>query len=97
MTDTPALLDVKNLSVGFKTQTGSMTAVYNAGFTLHPGETLGIVGESGSGKSVTALSILQLLPYPVAFHDRGEILFDGKNILKAKRRTCGLYAAMILR
>ncbi|MGC6471270.1 MAG: ABC transporter ATP-binding protein [Parvibaculales bacterium] len=83
MTDTPALLDVKNLSVGFKTQTGSMTAVYNACFTLHPGETLGIVGESGSGKSVTALSILQLLPYPTAFHDRGEILFDGKNMLKA--------------
>lgn len=83
MTETSPLLDVKNLSVGFKTQTGSMTAVYHAGFTLEPGETLGIVGESGSGKSVTALSILQLLPYPTAFHDRGEILFNGRDILHA--------------
>lgn len=83
MMSSPPLLDVKNLSVGFKTQKGSMTAVYNASFTLNQGETLGIVGESGSGKSVTALSILQLLPYPTAFHDRGEILFEGQDILQA--------------
>ena len=77
------LLEVKNLSVGFNTHEGPQTAVYHANFTIAAGETVGLVGESGSGKSVTALSILKLLPYPTAFHDRGEIYFDGQELLNA--------------
>ncbi len=73
--------------------------VYNASFSLEAGETLAIVGQSGSGKSVTALSILQLLPYPTAFHDRGEIWFQGQDILKASaqeiQRIRGNNIAMI--
>ncbi len=77
------LLEVKNLSVGFNTHEGPQTAVYHANFTIAAGETVGLVGESGSGKSVTALSILKLLPYPTAFRDRGEIYFDGQELLNA--------------
>ena len=54
-------------------------------FDIGKGETVALVGESGSGKSVTALSILKLLPYPSAAHPAGEILFKGKDLLKAER------------
>lgn len=77
------LLDVKALSIGFHTPKGAQTAVYEAGFNIALGETIGLVGESGSGKSVCALSILRLLPYPSAFHRRGRILFEGENLLEA--------------
>ena len=75
------LLEVKDLSVAF-TQGGQSTlAVDRASFTLEKGKTLALVGESGSGKSVTALSILKLLPYPAASHPSGEIWFNGENLL----------------
>ncbi len=75
------LLEVKELSVAF-TQSGSTTlAMDRVSFTLNKGETLALVGESGSGKSVTAQSILKLLPYPAASHPSGEILFKGENLL----------------
>jgi microcin C transport system ATP-binding protein len=78
---TAPLLEVKNLSVAF-TQGGQSTlAVDCASFTLEKGKTLALVGESGSGKSVTALSILKLLPYPSASHPSGEIWFNGENLL----------------
>lgn len=83
MTSSEKLLDVKYLSVGFNTPKGPETAVYDASFHIAPGETIGLVGESGSGKSVSALSILQLLPYPTAFHRAGRILFEGTNLLEA--------------
>ncbi len=73
------LLDVKALSVAF----GKTTVVDRVSFTLAKGETLALVGESGSGKSVTALSILKLLSYPPASHPTGEIIFNGKDLLKA--------------
>ena len=75
------LLSIKNLSVSFKTNK-ILPAVRNISFDILKGEALGIVGESGSGKSVTALSILKLLPYPKAFHPSGKILYRNKNILK---------------
>ncbi len=71
--DTP-LLQVKDLSVDFKVEGGQSHAVKHISFELNAGETLAIVGESGSGKSVTALSILQLLPYQTASHPSGSIL-----------------------
>lgn len=69
------ILEVKNLSTEFRTREGTVSAVKNVSFHLQPGKTLGIVGESGSGKSVTALSIMQLLP-DYAFVPQGEILFS---------------------
>jgi microcin C transport system ATP-binding protein len=78
------LLDVRDLAVEFRAGGGTVQAVRGVSFSLAKGETLALVGESGSGKSVSALSILQLLPYPVAHHPRGSIRFAGKELLGAK-------------
>lgn len=75
------LLEVKNLSVSFKTFFGEVEAVRNISFHVGKSETVAIVGESGCGKSVTANSIVQLLPMPPAFFKNGEIIFDGENLL----------------
>ncbi len=77
------LLDVKNLSVDFHSPSGVFQAVKGVSFTIEKGKTLALVGESGSGKSVTALSLLQLLPYPAAKHPSGSIAFDGQNLVGA--------------
>ncbi|MEO0391608.1 MAG: ABC transporter ATP-binding protein [Pseudomonadota bacterium] len=77
------LLSIRDLAVSF----GSTEAVRDVDFDIHPGETLALVGESGSGKSVTALSILQLLPYPIASHPRGSITYRGRQIIGAKEPT----------
>ncbi|OSQ40618.1 ABC transporter ATP-binding protein [Thalassospira mesophila] len=77
------LLDVSNLAVRF----GNVDAVRGVSFRMQRGETLALVGESGSGKSVTAMSILQLLPYPRAAHPSGSILFDGQEMVGAPERT----------
>ena len=76
------LLEVKNLAVSFKTFFGEVEAVRNISFNVKDSETVAIVGESGCGKSVTANSIMQLLPMPPAFFKNGEILFEGENLLK---------------
>jgi microcin C transport system ATP-binding protein len=78
-----SLLEIKNLSVEFRNGKQVTAAVRNISFTLERGETLAVVGESGSGKSVTALSILQLLPYPLASHPSGSILFNGQELMGA--------------
>lgn len=76
------ILEVKNLSVDFKTFEGRVKALDQVSFGLYPGETLGIVGESGCGKSVTALSILRLIATPPGQITGGEILMEGKDLLK---------------
>ena len=67
----PPLLRVENLHVGFTSDGKQTTAVDGVSFDVPEGKTLGLVGESGSGKSVSALSVLGLLPYPAAFHKAG--------------------------
>jgi microcin C transport system ATP-binding protein len=96
------LLEVKNLSVTFAGRGGAppVEAVKRISFTLDRGETLALVGESGSGKSVTALSVLQLLPYPVASHARdSSIRFAGEELVGAAperlRRVRGNRIAMV--
>ena len=81
MTDT--LLSVRDLSVAFHQGGETSLAVDRISFDIRRGETVALVGESGSGKSVSANSILKLLPYPAASHPSGEILFNGKDLLKA--------------
>ncbi len=79
------LLDVKNLSVDFKSGNGVFHAVKNISFSIDRGETVALVGESGSGKSVTALSVMQLLPYPLASHTpESSILFEGQELVGKK-------------
>ncbi|MBN9010146.1 MAG: ABC transporter ATP-binding protein [Rhizobiales bacterium] len=80
------LLSVRNLGVAFRQGGEVSTAVEGATFDIHKGETVALVGESGSGKSVTALSVMRLLPYPSAEHPTGEILFKGKDLLKASAK-----------
>ena len=77
------LLDVRDLSVRFNTRDGVVQAVSNLSFTVRRGETLGVVGESGSGKSVTSLAIMGLLN-PATAVITGEILFEGRDLLKLK-------------
>jgi oligopeptide transport system ATP-binding protein len=79
---TEPLLQVRNLTTRFRTERGEVTAVDNVSFDVAPGETLAIVGESGSGKSVTALSILRLIPNPPGRIESGEILFEGRDLVK---------------
>jgi len=76
------LLEVKNIIVTFKTDEGVFKAVDDISFNIHKNEIVGLVGESGCGKSVTALSILRLIPLPSGRIEKGEILFNGKDLLK---------------
>ena len=80
---TAPLLSIRDLSVAFHQGGNTSLAVDRVSFDILPGEVMALVGESGSGKSVTANSILKLLPYPAASHPSGEILFEGKDLLKA--------------
>ncbi|WP_339756110.1 ABC transporter ATP-binding protein [uncultured Hoeflea sp.] len=77
------LLSVRDLSVEFHQSGESQTAVDHISFDIRRGETVALVGESGSGKSVSALSLLRLLPYPAASHPSGEVLFKGQDLLSA--------------
>ncbi|HEY3168846.1 MAG TPA: ABC transporter ATP-binding protein [Candidatus Binatia bacterium] len=93
------LLSVSDLRIYFHTDDGVLKAVDGVSFEIAPGETLGLVGESGCGKSVTAYSILKLLPMPPARYAGGEIRFRGENLLaldeKAMRRVRGNSISMI--
>ncbi len=94
-----SFLSVRNLQILFATESGEAAAVDDVSFDLAAGEILGIVGESGSGKSVTALSIMGLLPRPPARIGRGAIMFEGENLLtyseRAMRRIRGPGIGMI--
>jgi microcin C transport system ATP-binding protein len=94
-----ALIRVENLSVDFHSGGNITHAVKNISFDVGQGETVALVGESGSGKTVTALSILRLLPYPAASHPSGAIEFQGENLMKlpseALRRIRGDKISMI--
>ncbi|MCK9992951.1 MAG: microcin C transport system ATP-binding protein [Alphaproteobacteria bacterium] len=81
--NTTPLLQVTDLSVAFRSEGRDILALDRASFTLEKGRTLALVGESGSGKSITALSILQLLPYPAASHPSGAINFAGQELMRA--------------
>src|SRR6185436_6373543 len=93
------LLAIRDLAVSFDTPGGEVRAVRGVSLEIAKGETVGLVGESGSGKSVTALSILQLLPYPPARHPSGSIRFQDQELLGADeatlRRVRGNRIAMI--
>jgi len=80
------LLSVRDLSIAFRSGGRETLAVNRIAFDIAKGETLALVGESGSGKSVTALSILRLLPYPAARHPSGAIEFKGKDLLQLNGR-----------
>ncbi len=78
------LLSVRNLKTYFYTDEGVVKAVDGLSYDLHKGETLGIVGESGCGKSVHALSVMRLIPTPPGKIVEGELIFEGKNLLKLR-------------
>lgn len=94
-----ALIQIKNLSVEFQTDEGSVQAVKNISFDIPRGKTVGLVGESGSGKSVSSLAIMGLIPNPPGKVTSGEILFEGKDLLKlsepAMRKIRGKRISMI--
>ncbi|MBA4208515.1 MAG: microcin ABC transporter ATP-binding protein [Parvibaculum sp.] len=93
------LVSVRDLSVAFRSDGNEVLAVDRLSFDIKPGETVALVGESGSGKSVSALSIMQLLNYPQAFHPSGEIVFEGQNLVgadeKAMRKIRGNKITMV--
>jgi microcin C transport system ATP-binding protein len=78
------LLSVRDLSVAFGRGEREVLAVDGVSFDIKKGETLALVGESGSGKSVTALSIMRLLPYPPAWHPSGTIMFKGRDLMRLR-------------
>ncbi len=84
---TQSLLEIDDLSVVFDTPSGEVEAVKHVSFNIDKGETVALVGESGSGKSVTALSVMQLLPYPKARHPNGSIRFQGEELIGANKET----------
>ena len=81
------LLDIDDLSIAFRQQGASQTVVSNLTLRIAAGETLALVGESGSGKSVSALSVLRLLPSPPVSYPSGDIRFHGQSLLHADERT----------
>ncbi|SCX75298.1 ABC transporter ATP-binding protein [Desulfoluna spongiiphila] len=93
------ILSVRGLTVAFDTEAGAVRAVEKVGFELIRGRTLGIVGESGCGKSVTALSIMRLLPRPMARIEAGEVVLDGTDLLSlsadAMQTVRGASVAMV--
>ena len=84
---TQPLLSIENLSIAFSKQGQSQTVVSDLSLQIQRGETLALVGESGSGKSVSALSVLRLLPSPPVSYPQGDILFHGSSLLHADEQT----------
>jgi oligopeptide transport system ATP-binding protein len=92
----PPLLEISDLAVAFGTEQGEVEALSGVSFSIEEGESFGVVGESGSGKSLTALSVLGLIPDPPGRVTRGEIRFAGQVLdANAQRRLRGRDIAMI--
>jgi oligopeptide/dipeptide ABC transporter ATP-binding protein len=93
------LLEIKNLSIGFETDRGSVQPVNDVCLSVYPGQTVALVGESGCGKSVTAMSVLRLIPSPPGKVLGGQVLFEGRDLLKLEekemRKVRGKDIAMI--
>ncbi|HKL75562.1 MAG TPA: ABC transporter ATP-binding protein [Halanaerobiales bacterium] len=85
------LLEINNLTTCFDTDNGKITAIEDISFDLYKGESLGILGESGCGKSVTALSMMGLLPEGVGYVENGEIIFNGENLLNLSNKQLRSY------
>ena len=98
-TTAAALLEVRGLTVEFRTSAGAIRANEDVSLAIARGTTLGLVGESGSGKSVLCRSILRLVPSPPAFVTAGEVWFDGRDLLKVPddemRRVRGTRIRMV--
>ena len=75
------LLEVKDLTISFKTRQGLVQAIRGVNFHVNKGETLAIVGESGSGKSVTSQAVMKLIPTPPGIYQKGQIMFDGQELI----------------
>jgi microcin C transport system ATP-binding protein len=86
MSDVDNLIEIRDLAVEFVTGSQRQRVVEHVSFDIRRGETLALVGESGSGKSVTAHSILRLLPYPIAQHPAGTITYQGEDLLKVDEK-----------
>ena len=99
ITENKELLEVKDLVVKYKTDLETVSAVNGISFSLKKGETIGLVGETGAGKTTTALSILRLLPERTGKIEKGQIIFDGQDLLaydkKSMRDVRGEKIAMI--
>ena len=80
------LLEVNNLNIAFETSRGDVRPVRDVSFTIYPGQTVALVGESGCGKSVTAMSVLRLIPSPPGKVLAGEVTFQGRDLLKLSER-----------
>jgi len=80
------LLDIRNLNLAFNTSRGQIRPVRDVSLSIYPGQTLAVVGESGCGKSVTALSVLRLIPTPPGQYLGGEIVFEGRDLLKLSEK-----------
>src|SRR5438552_18759282 len=93
------LLEIRDLNVAFETNRGVVRPVRDASLTIYPGQTVALVGESGCGKSVTAMTILRLIPSPPGTVLGGEVVFQGRNLLNLSegemRRVRGKEIAMI--
>src|SRR5882762_638150 len=93
------LLELKDLNVAFDTERGQIKPVRDVSLSIFPGQTVAVVGESGCGKSVTALSILRLIPQPPGRILGGEVILEGRNLLglseKEMRSVRGKDIAMI--
>jgi oligopeptide/dipeptide ABC transporter ATP-binding protein len=83
---TQPLLQIRNLSIAFETARGDVNPVRDVSLSVYPGQTLAVVGESGCGKSVTAMSVLRLIPSPPSKVLSGEVLFEGRDLLKLPER-----------
>src|SRR3984893_7384206 len=80
------MLEVRDLTISFRSADGDLPAVRSVCFSMEKGETLAIVGESGSGKTATAMALTRLLPEPPALYEKGEIVFNGQSILRMNKK-----------